>query len=272
MAWLALLGLVAWHWPSDRQTPMSPSGQTVTTNERLLVKSTPTSTPTPNAFPSSQPSIARSEPQPEPKIATLAGPATAIDGDTIEIGGTRVRLNGIDAPEYAQQCEDAKHFNYSCGWQITSSLQKFLAKSNPTTCEYVTWDQYGRFVGKCARADGADVADWLVKNGLALDWPKYSYGAYAHQQAAAKVAKLGLWKGFFDEPWTWRAKQAEQSAAKQRLAIPNTQAESSGYSCQPRRTCSQISSCDEANWYLANCSWGGKLDRDKDGIPCESQC
>ncbi|WP_353016186.1 excalibur calcium-binding domain-containing protein [Mesorhizobium sp. M1060] len=36
--------------------------------------------------------------------------------------------------------------------------------------------------------------------------------------------------------------------------------------------CKQIGSCDEANWYLQNCSWGGKLDRDKDGIPCESLC
>ncbi|RWN25290.1 MAG: hypothetical protein EOR95_29050 [Mesorhizobium sp.] len=43
-------------------------------------------------------------------------------------------------------------------------------------------------------------------------------------------------------------------------------------SCQPRLTCSRISSCDEARWYLENCPWGGKLDRDSDGIPCESVC
>ncbi|WP_352642718.1 excalibur calcium-binding domain-containing protein [Mesorhizobium sp. M0520] len=29
---------------------------------------------------------------------------------------------------------------------------------------------------------------------------------------------------------------------------------------------------DEANWNLQNCSWGRKLDRDKDGIPCENLC
>jgi len=44
------------------------------------------------------------------------------------------------------------------------------------------------------------------------------------------------------------------------------------WSCQPRKTCGKISSCEEAEWYLANCSWGGKLDRDSDGIPCESVC
>ncbi|WP_407060027.1 SH3 domain-containing protein [Devosia epidermidihirudinis] len=47
---------------------------------------------------------------------------------------------------------------------------------------------------------------------------------------------------------------------------------SSGLSCSPRRTCSQIGSCSAARWYLANCSWGGRLDRDKDGRPCEAMC
>ena len=44
------------------------------------------------------------------------------------------------------------------------------------------------------------------------------------------------------------------------------------WSCAPKKKCSQIRSCEEAYWYLNQCSWGGKLDRDKDGIPCESIC
>ncbi|WP_224767620.1 excalibur calcium-binding domain-containing protein [Paracoccus yeei] len=44
------------------------------------------------------------------------------------------------------------------------------------------------------------------------------------------------------------------------------------WSCSPRKTCPAIGSCEEANWYLQNCAWGGKLDRDNDGIPCESLC
>ena len=42
--------------------------------------------------------------------------------------------------------------------------------------------------------------------------------------------------------------------------------------CTPRRTCSKIASCDEARWYLENCSWGRRLDRDSDGSPCENLC
>ena len=44
------------------------------------------------------------------------------------------------------------------------------------------------------------------------------------------------------------------------------------WSCTPRKTCSQIRTCDEAYWYLAHCSWGKRLDGDKDGVPCESIC
>ena len=38
----------------------------------------------------------------------LQGVASVIDGDTIEIHGTRIRLNGIDAPESGQLCQDAR--------------------------------------------------------------------------------------------------------------------------------------------------------------------
>lgn len=44
------------------------------------------------------------------------------------------------------------------------------------------------------------------------------------------------------------------------------------WSCQPRKTCGRIGSCDEAVWYLYNCSWGGRLDGDSDGAPCETLC
>jgi hypothetical protein len=44
------------------------------------------------------------------------------------------------------------------------------------------------------------------------------------------------------------------------------------WSCAPRKTCGRINSCEEAYWYLANCSWGSRLDGDSDGVPCESIC
>ena len=43
-------------------------------------------------------------------------------------------------------------------------------------------------------------------------------------------------------------------------------------SCPSRQYCTRIGSCEEARWYLANCSWGALLDSDSDGVPCEAIC
>ncbi|WP_245322473.1 thermonuclease family protein [Mesorhizobium sp. WSM3882] len=128
----------------------------------------------------------------EPKPAPMTGVASVIDGDTIEIRGQRIRFNGIDAPESKQYCDDAKGFEYPCGQRSAEALDSFLAASRPVQCTFVTWDRYHRFVGDCRRADGASVAAWMVEHGQALDWPHYSNGAYAPQQANDKAARLGL--------------------------------------------------------------------------------
>ncbi|WP_287106854.1 thermonuclease family protein [Mesorhizobium sp.] len=203
----------------------------------------------------------------------IAGVASVIDGDTIEIHGQRIRFNGIDAPESAQQCDDAKGFRYQCGAKAAAALAAFLAGSRPVQCTFVSWDRYSRYVGDCRRADGTSVAAWLVEHGQALDWPRYSQGAYAGQQAKAEAAKVGLWAGAFQEPWDWRAEHSENApAVSQPLGVINRRQVAQSHSCQPRRTCSQISACDEAQWYLQNCSWGRKLDRDGDGVACETLC
>ncbi|WP_286294981.1 excalibur calcium-binding domain-containing protein [Aminobacter sp. SS-2016] len=148
----------------------------------------------------------------------------------------------------------------------------FLAASKPVQCTFVTWDRYHRYIGDCRRADGASVAAWMVEHGQALDWPRYSHGTYAEKQATAEASKVGIWVGKFQSPWDWRTEHADGAApSSQPLGISRQQVAQS-YSCQPRRTCSQIGSCEEAQWYLSNCPWGRKLDRDGDGVACETLC
>jgi endonuclease YncB( thermonuclease family) len=137
----------------------------------------------------------------------LFGRANVIDGDTIEIQGKRIRLNGIDAPESAQLCRNEHRKLYRCGAEAAKALDNFLAAARPTRCVFVGRDRYGRFVADCYRADGASVAAGLVRGGWALDWPRYSKGEYADEQNAAKEKRLGLWTGTFIAPWDWRAKR-----------------------------------------------------------------
>ena len=136
----------------------------------------------------------------------VLGRASVIDGDTIDMQGERIRLNGIDAPESRQLCRNQAGSDYRCGKASAEALDLFLAASRPTRCEFINRDRYKRFVGNCFRADGQSVAAWMVRNGHALDWPRFSKGTYAEDQEAAKAAGVGVWQGSLENPWDWRKK------------------------------------------------------------------
>ncbi len=60
------------------------------------------------------------------------------------------------------------------------------------------------------------------------------------------------------------------ATAPSRDAVRAPTAVLSRFSCDGRQHCSQMSSCEEARYFLANCP-GVKMDGDRDGIPCEDQ-
>ena len=67
--------------------------------------------------------------------------------------------------------------------------------------------------------------------------------------------------------------QSSQSSEKFTPTVsnaPTASTSSSSFSCDGRKYCSQMKSCAEAHFFLANCP-GVKMDGDKDGIPCEEQ-
>lgn len=136
----------------------------------------------------------------------LAAPAAAesvrvIDGDGLRIGGQSIRLWGIDAPELRQTCSQAGK-PYPCGERARDALKAALGGAVPL-CQVIERDRFGRSVAWCS-ANGHDLAARMVAEGWALDWPRYSGGAYDAQQEAAKQAGRGLWAGFFSAPWDWR--------------------------------------------------------------------
>jgi len=51
---------------------------------------------------------------------------------------------------------------------------------------------------------------------------------------------------------------------QQELSLPD-------FACEGKKNCSEMTSCEEAKFYMRNCS-GTNLDPDGDGIPCEGLC
>ena len=140
-----------------------------------------------------------------PAVATdnLTGQASIIDGDTLEIHGTRIRLWGMDAPESSQFCRGEDSLQYRCGAKAANDLDAFIG-GRSVSCIPISLDQYRRTVAACS-VGGVDLGEWLVSNGLALDWPQYSKGKYDAIQRSAEHAGRGIWAGSYVEPWLFRA-------------------------------------------------------------------
>jgi endonuclease YncB( thermonuclease family) len=132
----------------------------------------------------------------------LRGQASVIDGDTLEIHGTRIRLWGIDAPETSQLCRGDDSLQYRCGAKAANDLDALIAR-RPVNCLPISLDRYGRTVATCS-VGGEDLGDWLVRNGLALDWPQYSKRKYDAAQRAAEQSGRGIWVSSYVKPWLYR--------------------------------------------------------------------
>lgn len=111
----------------------------------------------------------------------LEGAAYVTDGDTITIQKTQVRLYGIDAPELHHP------YGKKAKWALVH-----LCKGHSIRAEITDEDEYGRTVAKCFLPDGRDLSEELVKQGLAIDWPKFSGGKYKHLEVAGIRKKLWL--------------------------------------------------------------------------------
>src|SRR5258708_3320017 len=116
----------------------------------------------------------------------LAGQASVIDGDTLEIHRTRIRLWGIDAPESSQLCRGEDSLQYRCGAKAANDLDAFIAR-RPVSCIPISLDRYGRRGASCS-VGGVDLGEWLGSNGLALDLPQDSRGRDGNVQRNAAQA------------------------------------------------------------------------------------
>lgn len=145
-----------------------------------------------------------------PVRADVSGRARVIDGDSLEIGGTRIRLFGIDAPERVQSCREGGEL-WICGGLARVRLEERIS-GRAVVCEEKDRDRYGRIVAVC-RAGGEDLNAWMVSGGWAMAYRRYSE-AYVDEEARAKSSRQGIWRGDFVPPWDWRKGKRLPSAAR----------------------------------------------------------
>ncbi len=122
-----------------------------------------------------------------------------VDGDSLEINSTRIRLQGIDAPEYTQTCKLDSLSTTPCGQNAIEFIKSFI-KDKTVTCISHTQDQYQRELCTCY-ADSSNINEALVLNGYAIS---YLSDEYKKAENLAKSKKLGIWATDFIHPRLYR--------------------------------------------------------------------
>jgi endonuclease YncB( thermonuclease family) len=188
-----------------------------------------------------------------------------LDGDTVLIkrasGLLKIRLAEIDAPEKAQ----------TFGSASTQSLSGMVMGKQVKIASQ-TMDQYGRMVAHLS-VDGLDVNAEQIRRGMAWEYSNFhSNKALIALQNEAKQAPRGLWaQGNPTPPWEWRKLHPSTPPAGAVTSAPPATPQTTNTGCGKKKHCSQMTSCEEAKFYLAQCGVKS-LDGDGDGTPCESLC
>lgn len=148
----------------------------------------------------------KAPPPASPEACNLTGKITKVsDGDSVELKDEtgvihKIRLAGIDAPEYNQAYGRA-----------AKTLLASLIDQQTLCIEWNKIDRYKRLVGKLWY-QGRDVNLQLVEAGLAWHYKYYEdeqsavdRKRYAQAEQQAKAAKTGLWQSKKTiAPWDWR--------------------------------------------------------------------
>lgn len=139
-------------------------------------------------------------------VAGPRGPVAVVDGDTLRVGGTLVRLHGIDAPEMAQTCGGG----FRCGVWAQQMVAAHLG-GRFATCNDLGTDVYGRVLATCD-VGGSDVGQWIVQQGLAIAFRRYAQ-TYVPAEQAAFAAGRGLHGMQMQSPSAYRRAKAEVQEA-----------------------------------------------------------
>lgn len=150
-----------------------------------------------------------------PMPATMVPVVHVIDGDSLTVkqgdATTTIRLTGLDAVEYRQDCGRSDGTRWPCGREARTALEE-AAGAGPLHCELAAKDAYHRTLASCrtlAFPDGIDIGAEMVR----LGWAVATSDAYLVEEAEAQAKRRGIWQGGFVAPADWRATHARPANA-----------------------------------------------------------
>ena len=141
-----------------------------------------------------------------PPRQQVQGRAHVHDGDTFTVAGVKIRLFGVDAPEYGQTCKMPDGSDWACGIWSRDQLRRLL-KGRELRCVKRTYDKYGRMVARCYLGD-RDLAELLVRDGIVFSYAAFSRDYIAAEKQAA-VAGRGLWQAEVMSPAEFRRQKRQ---------------------------------------------------------------
>ena len=182
------------------------------------------------------------------------------DGDTITLllpgnKQLKIKLAEIDAPEKNQpHYQDAKQ----------ALADRVFVEM--VSVEIVAWEGDDVAVGRVS-LDGESINAWMVDEGHAwVDRQHSEDPELLELEASARAGNRGIWALSIIEqvpPWEWRTGKRIGTREDKVIARP--------YTCGTKNFCREMTSCDEAKYYLEQC-YLIRLDDNKDGVPCDSLC
>lgn len=208
---------------------------------------------------------------PTPALAQVfVGRAEAVDGDTLDMTGTRIRLFGIDAVESGQTCLRGGEA-WACGADARALLGELVA-GQMIACEQRDTDVYGRVVGIC-RVGRVDLSGAMASGGFAIALDEYSQ-AYRPAADGARARQAGIWDSEFVAPAEWRAanprsEQPLRRVERQATAPPAAVARPAPAAGRYFRNCAEAIAAGAAPLYRGQPGYRPQMDGDSDGIACE---
>lgn len=136
----------------------------------------------------------------------LAASAIVRDGDTIQLGDTVFRLDGVDAPERDQLCIDDHADPWSCGIEARDQLTKLIG-GRSVHCDDLGPDKphRNRRIGFCSiDGDAVSLNQQVAKSGYAISVTPAIKAHVTDDVTDAKTAARGLWKGCMVAPAEFR--------------------------------------------------------------------